>query len=1293
MRDVRNEVGFLADSVQGLSAIGRTMTLAVTTPLVAMGTFSVQAASEFDASMRNINAIAQVSEEELQALSDAVLEFGKHTRGGPLSAARAMYTAFSSGIDEVSTAMQFMEIASKTAEAGLADLETTTKALVASFLAYGGDKLPITEQFEMVAEHADALTQMVAVGVGTMEAFAGSLGGVLPTARAIGAEIRDLYGSIAFLTQRGLSASEASVSMNAAMTALLKPSKAMKQAFAELGVTTGQDLVEKFGGLEGALKAVISTADGSAEQLAKLFTNVRAFRAVGLLFDDLEGWSDALEEFEKGMQGVVDRAHAEQMKSFAATFDLMKSAVQGLAIAVGEQLFPVLRPAMQHLTTLMNELSSLHPDLLAVAVGFLGITAAAGPLIWVVSSLMTPIGVLVGGLGALAIAFATNFGDIRTTVETVVQDITGDLSGLSTLIDDVLKILFPEDPETEVKNAVPDPVEVDVSNLVTFTVQEGEGPWHVWAREFKDDMSFEAFLEAIEWQDGQVWHAGDQITIDTTTGKKVADGLINELVVADGEVDAWINENGIRVDTNEILKVERRGAGDEADELTVSLWSRIKAALYVIRGRLPGEINAIIDTTIANLNHRVGDGLKALANVFTGGEGDGKGGTPFYQELRKLLTTDLSGIGEFLSSNPAISNITEGFKTLFDNLTLWLENTGLPTFARSAGYISARMGIILSEIIRGALGLVEGTDVSGATKLGEDLAAAWNEGVNDAFTDMGYNPEEINAGDRFVTAITGALAAAVTVSAVSDGLLGTDFGSKINSGVSAALGGVKWVFTLGATAAGAFAGQLAIALGKAVAGTALSIAVGALSVLVNIGSYVIGFAAGTVARLAGALALKLGAAVAGIGAIPLTLGAGMIAVATAAGAMVWARTDYNFREQLAHWLVEERGQDPFEVYAEFGIHPALSPQAAQNLMLASDGDFATFMKYWFNFEMPRKYTYDVQVDVGIQMQEDAKNEDLDPDAQAALDYAGRVVELEGIAQAAIEGVVLQPQSVTLDENYSPDLTLPQVEANVSSVFIREPQLADFLPPPEAQQEQIAENVADAVMPEEKLSEKMTETLKNAADTAALNLATHLINNGVTDVDSFVTDFLEPLDSKWTEYLGEEGHLSTTTSNWAATTALQIGDVALAFTELGLSAEEEVGNVSRALSSKAPGIERTLALVKLAVDNVTKAFIALAEAARDALNVSVTVPGGPEIDGAAADGGFIRAGETFLVGERGPELFTTRRSGEIIPTEALVSGLRMDGGRGDTITNNNTFNEVRDLDRMLYEARRRGVRLA
>ncbi|KKK74643.1 hypothetical protein LCGC14_2881700, partial [marine sediment metagenome] len=69
MRDVRNDVGILSETIGGIGKLGRTMTFAITAPLLALGSYAVQAASQFDAAMHNINAIAGLTGEELDSLS------------------------------------------------------------------------------------------------------------------------------------------------------------------------------------------------------------------------------------------------------------------------------------------------------------------------------------------------------------------------------------------------------------------------------------------------------------------------------------------------------------------------------------------------------------------------------------------------------------------------------------------------------------------------------------------------------------------------------------------------------------------------------------------------------------------------------------------------------------------------------------------------------------------------------------------------------------------------------------------------------------------------------------------------------------------------------------------------------------------------------------------------------------------------------------------------------------------------------------------------------------------------
>jgi phage-related minor tail protein len=57
-----------------------------------------------------------------------------------------------------------------------------------------------------------------------------------------------------------------------------------------------------------------------------------------------------------------------------------------------------------------------------------------------------------------------------------------------------------------------------------------------------------------------------------------------------------------------------------------------------------------------------------------------------------------------------------------------------------------------------------------------------------------------------------------------------------------------------------------------------------------------------------------------------------------------------------------------------------------------------------------------------------------------------------------------------------------------------------------------------------------------------------------------------------------------------------------------------------------------------------------------------------ISGERADGGFVSGGNTYLVGERGPELFSPRRSGNIIPNDALKDSSGMGSGLAFTQVN-------------------------
>jgi hypothetical protein len=72
-----------------------------------------------------------------------------------------------------------------------------------------------------------------------------------------------------------------------------------------------------------------------------------------------------------------------------------------------------------------------------------------------------------------------------------------------------------------------------------------------------------------------------------------------------------------------------------------------------------------------------------------------------------------------------------------------------------------------------------------------------------------------------------------------------------------------------------------------------------------------------------------------------------------------------------------------------------------------------------------------------------------------------------------------------------------------------------------------------------------------------------------------------------------------------------------------------------------------------VNETTAAWRTLAEVIRNMPTPKAPVPS--NISGARASGGPVNSGQSYLVGEKGPEIFSPRTSGDIIPNNQLTKG--------------------------------------
>lgn len=296
---------------------------------------TAKATIDFDKAMRNVNSIAQLNEREFERLRKQVLALAGPTAQAPQTLAEGLYELVSSGFDARESLM-VLEASAKAATAGLTTTEVSAGVVTSALKAYqrpAGD----------AAKVSDILFRPVDRGRLSFEDLAQSLGPILPAAQTAGVSLEEVGAAMATLTIRGFPAAEAATAINGAIRQLSKPTTDLKEAFRQLGVESGEQLIAKYGSLQAALEALRGTTDGTGTAFRRLFSEERGARAaLGLTGDaatsaakDLRGLNDS--------SGATAKALSQQAKSVAYEWERLKAQISAVAITVGDALIPVVR--------------------------------------------------------------------------------------------------------------------------------------------------------------------------------------------------------------------------------------------------------------------------------------------------------------------------------------------------------------------------------------------------------------------------------------------------------------------------------------------------------------------------------------------------------------------------------------------------------------------------------------------------------------------------------------------------------------------------------------------------------------------------------------------------------------------------------------------------------------------------------------------------------------------------------------------------------------------------------------
>ena len=392
-----------------LAGIGKTMSMAVTLPIVGLGAAATKMFMDFDSSMTKITSLVGIAANEVDDMKKAVVELSGQTAKSPEELADALFVVTSAGL-RGKEALDALSASAKAGAAGLGQTNDIARAVAGAMNAYGASTLDAARATDIIVATARA-------GNFETSQFAAALGRVLPFAKQAGASLEEVGGAVALLTRTNGDAAQSVTQISALMRAFVVPTEEAKKALGDAGLSASdmRDRIAK-DGLAGALTFLDKTLGGNREQLGKL---LGSSEAAGAAFQILDADANTLNEtfgVVTDSVGMTDDAFNITSESSAFKLQQAMTEVKNSLIDFGAIIAPFVTTVAGGFATVAGAVNALPGPVKAVGVAFAALLAAVGPVLFIFGKALGAFGALAAATTGLQVKFMAAFTSIRATL-------------------------------------------------------------------------------------------------------------------------------------------------------------------------------------------------------------------------------------------------------------------------------------------------------------------------------------------------------------------------------------------------------------------------------------------------------------------------------------------------------------------------------------------------------------------------------------------------------------------------------------------------------------------------------------------------------------------------------------------------------------------------------------------------------------------------------------------------------------------------------------------------------------
>jgi len=358
----------------------------------------IDAVGTYDQQLEAVRVLTRETAVEFKATREAVLALAQGLQVSAVDVAKGLNEIVQAGFT-ASDGLKVLEASIKASKVGLTSTAVASSALIQTLNAFG---ISAGDSEATVGK----LVRAVDLGVFSFERLATNIGQAAPLAATIGVRLEELLALFTALTRKEANLDEVTTQVRASFSDLLAPSDRARAAMEKVLGTTVEASVRTRGFTE-TLRALISSADGSAAALANMFPNIRAMAGLAKLAGDGFGeFTTDIAKLENASVGSLNRALSVANKSFGNLVNQIKATAANSLI----DYFERNRASFITYAEAVDSFLRRNPDLLAniakAAVTFAALATAVGVARIAVSALTLAIGALSTAGAAIRFIFS-----------------------------------------------------------------------------------------------------------------------------------------------------------------------------------------------------------------------------------------------------------------------------------------------------------------------------------------------------------------------------------------------------------------------------------------------------------------------------------------------------------------------------------------------------------------------------------------------------------------------------------------------------------------------------------------------------------------------------------------------------------------------------------------------------------------------------------------------------------------------------------------------------------------------